>query len=153
MKRNLGLYGEIKFAEQIRSKGFDAFFPYRDRGVDIVAVRFNRNGKTVKTYQVKSRNRSKPFGTYWFQLKKKDIQKNQAQYWVFAIFIENNRFDFFCVPFKTLNAWIQQSRQNRNRNILSPDSGNWWLKVDRNDKGYVGVPKKGSIKPNKYLFS
>lgn len=152
MRRNLGLHGEVKFAELLEKKGFAPFFPYRDTGVDIAAIKINHGHKSLSTYQVKSRNKSKRYGTYWFQLRKKDIRNNQAQYWVFAIFTENNRFVFLRIPFKILSKWVRQSQGSRSRNILSPDANSWWLKVDQKGQDFLTVPKKGSIKLNRFIF-
>lgn len=151
-RRNLGLYGEIKFAELLKKKGFDPFFPYRDQGIDIVAIKFNQGRKVLSTYQVKSRNRSKRFGTYWFQLKAKDIQKNKAHYWIFAIFKEDNTFDFLRIPFTTISKWIKYSSEHPATNILGTDNNNWWLKIDNTNGNFLTVPKKGSITLKKYLF-
>jgi len=154
VRRNLGLYGEMKFAEILKKRGFEPFFPYRDRGIDIIAIMFYKNHRTFFTYQVKSRNinKNKSFGDYWFRLKEKDLKKNQAQYWVFAIFKENNRFDFLRIPFKTIDKWVKQSCQNKEKNILSPEPDGWSFKVKRVENSYISIPMKGSVKLDKYIF-
>ena len=145
----------MKFAELLKKRGFEPFFPYWDRGIDIVAILFKKNHRTFFAYQVKSRNKNKnkSFGDYWYNLKEKALKENRSQYWVFAIFNkENNRFDFLRIPFKTIEKWIKQSRNNTKTNILSHDSDGWWFKVKRLGNKYISIPLKGSVKIDKYIF-
>lgn len=151
IRRNLGLYGEIKFAEVLHKKGYEPFFPYKDKGIDVLAYDLER--RITITYQVKSRNMSKRFGNYWFKLKSKDINNGfTADFWIFSIFKNDNKFDFINIPLTQLKNWIEQSRNNLENNILSPDKNDWWLKIEKKENEYYTIPKKGSINITQFLF-
>ena len=104
-RRILDSYSEIMFSKLLIKKNQSPFFPFQDKGIDIVSI---DNSNNTTFYQLKARNLSVRNGLFRFKVKSSDLEKfpdTINSYWVFCCYLENGDFDFFVVPFNVLKKW------------------------------------------------
>lgn len=133
IRRNLDMYSELEFSKELVKKGFVAYYPFKDVGIDIIAIKNNK----VYNYQLKARSLNR-FGNYSFMVHKRKLDKyvsKKNMYYVLCALLPNNRFDFFIIPIKIVNKWFKEYRKK----IKKKESHFLVLKPDHN-KNYTIVP-------------
>lgn len=152
IRRNLDFYSEIEFAKYLEKKDFQPFYPHRDTGIDILAVK----NRTVEYYQLKARNeQARCPGIYWFQIKKKAIVSllnlsKTKTFFVLCALQPGEKFDFFKMPVKIVEKYIKLREQTTKKNKEH------FLEIGRINKGrYKIKPERISkiININKYLLT
>lgn len=112
IKVHLDLFSELEFKRLIE-KDFNAYFPYDDIGIDIVAFPKNDPSKP-EFYQLKAANTYKRNPKqYWFNVlknvKKYRTAKEKPIFFIFCAFdMDTKQFDFFKIPFETVDKYIKQ---------------------------------------------
>ncbi len=149
IRRNLDSYAEIEFAKFLEKNGFQVFYPFRDIGIDILAF----DGRKVELYQLKARNEMRKHpSTYWFPIRKKEIQKLSIFPNVFFILCAlkpNGRFDFFKLPLSIIKKYVVLKEQNTKK------SEKLFLEIKRiRERNYAIRPERivRFIDINKYLL-
>ena len=99
IKRNFDYYSELEFARKLAETGQEAFFPFKDKGVDIIGI--DDQGKAY-FYQLKARNLNFRKGVWGFKIDTKKLDKfpiTDNSFWIFcALKVEEPKFDFFKIP-------------------------------------------------------
>ena len=118
VRRNLDMYSEMVFGDKLNKEGQEVFYPFKDKGVDLVSI--DKEGNTYY-YQLKARNLNSQYGEYWFRivkkklLKFKEMTKNKG-FWVFCALKEKEQFDFFQVPQEMVEEWFEEAVRNNTKN-------------------------------------
>jgi len=142
-RHHLDAYSEMEFSNYLFDKGFQPFFPFKDKGVDIIAFKNNN----FELYQLKARkwSRRHPW-YYWFPIKRKDIKKlkslkNKRTYFILCALQTNQKFHFFKVPLKIIEEYFKKTPKTR------------FFKINKvEDKKYEISPKRIKININRYLL-
>lgn len=122
-RRFWGEAAEIHVMAELLYRGFQAANIPVDEGLDILAVKENR--------------------TYYFQVKHKDLNNNQAikitkssfertrggeVYYIFVLLSDNNR-DFLIIPYHIMNDWIREK-------IVEDTDDGYLLYIKKQDNHY-----------------
>jgi len=149
IRRNLDFYSEIEFAKYLEKKNFQAFYPHRDTGIDLLAV---KDG-LVEYYQLKARNEHSRYANdYWFLIKKRAIEKLlnlPRAFFVLCALLPGEKFDFLKMPVKIVEKYIKL------RELTTKKKEQHFLIIKRIDeRKYRIKPERISkiIDINKYLL-
>jgi len=122
--RNPDYYSELEFARRLKLKGQESYFPFKDRGIDIVGI--NKKGCPF-FYQLKARNINRQYNSYWFPVKLKkliEFPRGKNCYWVFCAFKDKGKIDFFQVPISIVLKWYNETirtKKNKDEDHLQID--------------------------------
>ncbi len=113
IRRNLEFYSTTHFAKLLRRKGFEVYFPFEDKGIDLLTVK----GGVVFYYQLKARTINERRGQqneYWFSIKKSKMDQSlkiKNFFWVFCAVRPDLNFDFFQIDAKKLHEkwWLKKT--------------------------------------------
>jgi hypothetical protein len=142
-RRQLESFSEEEFAKYLIGKGYLPFFPYKDTGIDMAALK----GGKIEFYQLKSRIQSlRHEGKYrfkvWHDIKKlKKAHISNAFFILCALQPDEGRFDFFKVPLKVVEEYFR-------KNVCKSTSFLDIQKLDKNE--YEIRPKYIMLNINKY---
>lgn len=148
VRRNLSMYSEKKFAEELSKSGYTLYYPFKDIGIDILATK----DKKIFKYQLKARDLNTK-SAYWFLIRISDLNEyltERNMYYVFCALLANNQFDFFIVPIKKVFDWW-----NEHTNGLGVTHNKEFLKIKPIGRHKYEIrPKrlKKKIDVNKYLL-
>ena len=120
-----------------------AFFPFKDKGIDMIAIKKNN----IELYQLKARNELVNYkNTYWFMLRK-DLTKlskfkNKNLYFILCALQPNQQdFHFFKLPYKVVRNYFNKKHYENSK----------FLEIKRiNENEYKLRPKYIKIDINKY---
>ena len=105
-RRVLDTYSEEVFAKKLIKKEQEPFFPFKDKGIDIISIDKENNSFF---YQLKARNKDVKYGEYWLMVNIKKLEKfpkTKRSFWVFCCFKEEGVFDFFVIPLNITKKWF-----------------------------------------------
>ncbi len=130
-------------------KGIQAFYPFRDTGIDILAF----DGKKVELYQLKARNgMKKDQSIYWFPIRKIDVEKLSKfpnAFFILCALKPNGKFDFFKLPIPVVKKYIELREEKTKK------SERIFLEMKRiGDRNYIIKPERlrKFIDINKFLL-
>ncbi len=136
IRRNLDTYSELEYARFIQKKGYSAFYPFKDTGVDIVSYR----DRAIEFYQLKARNEyRRQKGYYWFMINKKDVKKLlkfPKAFFVLCALQSDDRFAFFKLPTSTVKKWLELIERQTGK------KKSHFLKIKRTNNGYELRPER-----------
>ena len=150
LRHNLDAYSEEEFARKLRKKGIDAYFPFKDEGIDILAR--DKNNK-LYTFQIKAGSLYNQ-NTYRFNIKNKDFLKGKDYpnfYYVFGMVISNN-IEYIAIPYKDFAMMTLQCKKDGSCLYYYKKTEIWWVLISHKKGSFYLKPNKGNIKIDKYLF-
>jgi len=106
IRKKLDTYSEEVFAKKLIKIGQEPYFPFKDKGIDIISIDKKSN---PFFYQLKARNKDIKYGEYWFMVNIKKLDKfpkTKNSFWIFCCFKEDMTFDFFVLPLDVTKKWF-----------------------------------------------
>lgn len=144
MIRNLDMYAEKEFAKKLLEMGQVPYYPFKDKGIDILTMK----GNTAYKYQLKARNLKDQNHDYWFTIRKRDLKKylkEKNMFYVFCAVLPDTHFDFFIIPIKMVYWWFKEYTKECETK-LDP-----FFRIKPVSKGkYKVEPKRIKLDINKY---
>lgn len=143
-RRHLEIYSETQLSKFLLQKGYMVFFPFKDKGIDMVAIKKDN----IELYQLKARNEMSNYKRYyWFPIRKNlnnylKMKHNKNIFFILCALQPNQKdFHFFKIPLKIAKKYFKEKHYKNTK----------FFEITRihQDK-YDVVPKYVKININKY---
>lgn len=153
MRHALQIYTELEFADKLKKKYF-VFFPFRDEGIDIVAID-KKNPKIIRCFQVKARNKGKQSYKFFIDRKSFSRTKNAPRmYYVFVLADNGKIIDHIIIPAADLKKWMKIKDPDKRIVLWIKSRNKWRFDINHSHKkgSYYVKPMKGGLSLDKYVL-